>query len=341
MVAHALRVVRLRYSFPLHLVAERMNAEALIRVLEESGLEVSPVAGGEEITIACPLCFSDSKKLYINTSSGLWICHICGERGNLARIFLDLCDKNLTEAMHLVKDIRGTTERPRRPLSVRRLKERPLEVAMAPGALDRPLLAAAYLESRGLDAKWVKEVGIKVCLSGQYKGRVIIPIYTEGQLRTFVARSWDIRAKKKVLMPEDSSASKALFGYDRVVEGREFWTSLIIVEGVFDAMRMWQLGYGETVATLGAHITEDQRRLLKRLKPNGVILLRDADTAGQVAIIKEARELKAAMFNVFIAELPQGTDPGSAPPVDIKYALDTAWPVLVDYGSASIEEVQR
>lgn len=318
-----------------------MDTEALIRVLEDAGMEVTPAAGGEELTIPCPLCFDEKSRLYINASSGLWICHLCGERGNLARIFLDLCDLTLTEAMMLVKDIRGSTERPRRPHAVRRLKERPLEVAMAPGALDRPLLAASYLEGRGLDAKWVEEVGIKVCLSGPYKYRIIIPVYTEGQLRTFVARSMSIYEHKKVLMPSGSQASKALFGYDRVVKGREYWTSLIIVEGVFDAIRMWQIGYGETVATLGAHITEDQRRLLKRLKPDAVILLRDADDAGRESTIKEARELRAAMFNVSIATLPEGTDPGSATPQAIKQSLDTAWNVVVDYGSASLEEVQR
>ncbi len=318
-----------------------MNTDALIRVLEDSGLEITPVAGGTELTISCPLCFSEDKKLYINASSGLWICHRCDERGNLARLFLDVCDKTLTEAMHLVKAIRGSTERPRRPLTVRRLKERPLEVAMAPGALDRPQIAEEYLATRGLNANWVAELGIKVCLSGWYKGRVIVPVITEGQLRTFVARSLSIHEHKKVLMPEDSQASKALFGYDRAVKGREYWNLLIIVEGVFDAIRMWQLGYGQTVATLGAHITADQRRLMKRLKPDGVILLRDADDAGREAVIKEARELKAAMFNVSIAELPKGTDPGSAAPVDIKYAVDTAWPILIDYGSVSLEEVQQ
>lgn len=318
-----------------------MNTDALIRVLSEAGMEVTPAAGGEELTIPCPLCFDEKSRLYINASSGLWICHLCGERGNLARIFLDLCDLTLTEAMMLVKDIRGSTTRPRRPHAVRRMKERPPEVPMAAGALDRPLLAEAYLAGRGLDAKWVKELGLKVCLSGQYKYRLIIPVYTEGQLRTFVARTMNIHERKKVLMPKDSQASRALFGYDRVVEGRQHWTSLIIVEGVFDAIRMWQIGYGETVATLGAHITENQRRLLKRLKPDAVILLRDADDAGREAVIKEARELRAAMFDVSIAELPEGTDPGSATPQDIKKALDSAWPVMVDYGSASLEEVQR
>ncbi|KKN83903.1 hypothetical protein LCGC14_0295560, partial [marine sediment metagenome] len=143
--------------------------------------------------------------------------------------------------------------------------------------------------------------------------------------------------KKKVLMPPGSQASRALFGYDQLVTDRAYWKKLILVEGVFDTIRMWEHGYRETVATLGVHTTELQRNLVKRLRPESVILLRDGDDAGREGAIKEARELAYAMINVEIAQLPEGKDPDSATRDEVREALDNATEIALDYGAESVK----
>ncbi|KKK80989.1 hypothetical protein LCGC14_2817990, partial [marine sediment metagenome] len=97
----------------------------------------------------------------------------------------------------------------------------------------------------------------------------------------------------------------------------------------------------QAIATLGAHLTDLQRALVKQLKPKSVVLLRDGDDAGRKAAIKEGRELAYDMLNVSIASLPEGTDPCSAEPKDIRRALDEARPVTVDYGIETQKEVHQ
>ncbi|KKK90519.1 hypothetical protein LCGC14_2722200, partial [marine sediment metagenome] len=305
-----------------------MNTQLLIETLEDHNHKVRLVEGDTELVIACPLCFSEKQKLYIGAATGLWICYLCDERGYLRNLLTRVCDLSYQEAIILEQEIRGGDEK--KPIMVVSRPPPPSSVELPPGFQleggDGP--AAQYLESRGLGCHFPTSIGY--CLVGQYHHRVIVPVITQGALRTFVARTWLPDEKKKVLMPEGSQAERALFGYD--------WnwpteSSVILVEGVFDAMRMWRFGAGETLATLGAHLTDLQRALVKRLKPKRVVLLRDGDSAGRKAAIeKEGRELAYDMLNVSIASLPEGTDPCSAEPKDIRRALDEARPITVDYG---------
>ena len=180
-------------------------------------------------------------------------------------------------------------------------------------------------------------------MQGYYAGRVVVPVVTDNVLRTWVARDWAGTLEPKALMPPDAQAGRALFGYDRlspVITAPE-WTPrgrVYVVEGVFDAIAMWEKGRPETVATLGAHITNHQRRLLKRKGYTRVTLVRDGDTAGVNAAVEEARGLHAARFDVSIAQLPDGVDPGSATLQQLDAAVNEASPIELDYGSESIRE---
>jgi DNA primase len=325
-----------------------MNIQALISTIESAGFTVDLVEGGTELVMACPLCFSEARKLYISTDHGGFICFVCNERGSLRRLLITVCELNFNEATVLERVIlQGkkraavTVPRPAPPSTVELPSEfRPLTLDMTPDSHGGG--AVWYLEEgRNIGLRQAVVLGIGFCLTGPYAYRVIVPVYTQGKLRTFVARTWIAEEKKKVLMPPGSQASRALFGYDTLYKERAYWRNIILVEGVFDAINMWQVGYRETVATLGAHLTELQRSLVKRLKPERVVILGDADDAGREAAIKEARELTYDMLQVSIANLPEGTDPGSASPTEIRQALDTAKPVEMDYGIESQKEVHR
>ncbi|KKN40240.1 hypothetical protein LCGC14_0735200 [marine sediment metagenome] len=323
-----------------------MNTQLLIETLEGHNHKVRLVEGDTELVIACPLCFSEKQKLYVEAATGLWTCFLCDEKGGLNRLLRKVCDLSYQEAIILEQEIRGGDEK--KPTMVVSRPPPPSSVELPPGfqlECDTGAnIASDYLVSRKLNGGWVADMGIGYCLVGKYHHRVIVPIWTQGFLRTFVARTWLPNEKKKVLMPEGSQAERALYGYDWLMEENHVSPpeNLILVEGVFDAIRMWQLQYPDTLATLGAHLTELQRALVKQLKPKSVVLLRDGDTAGRKAAIeKEGRELAYDMLNVSIASLPAGTDPCSVEPKDIRRALDEARPITVDYGIETQKEVHQ
>jgi 5S rRNA maturation endonuclease (ribonuclease M5) len=321
-----------------------VNTSRLIAVLEDHNFKVSLVEGGTELVIACPLCFSEKSKLYISAATAAWICFRCNSRGGLHSLLLEVCELPPNEAYPMeMALLEGKQQRPALIVS----RPAPAStIELPPGFMpDRgDGLAACYLQHRCLDGDWAPELGIGYCLVGYYHHRVIVPVVTQGSLRTFVARTWLEDEPKKVLMPPGSQAERALFGYDQLAgEERAYWKDLILVEGVFDALRLWQAGYRETVATLGAHVTELQRNLVKRLAPGSVVLLRDADDAGagRESAIKDAKALSEAMLNVSIANLPDGTDPGSASPAEIRRALDEAKPVELQLGIEALKEAHH
>ena len=324
-----------------------MNTQRLIEILEDHDLDTSMAENETEIVIACPLCFDENKKLYIQADTGAWICFRCDARGGLRTLLLEVCEMSSNDAypteMALLagrKQVTGLIVSKPPPASSVTLPKTFLEIAGSPQTNDQA--AAAYLLSRGIDRGIAREVGIGFCLVGYYKYRIIVPVRTQGALRTFVARSWLPAATKKVLMPAGSQAERALFGYDGL-DGVNLvnWTDLILVEGVFDALAMWKVGYRETIATLGAHVTELQRNLVKRLRPRHVILLRDGDDAGRAGALKDGKGLAEFMLSVRIAHLPGGTDPGSASPSEIKHAIDNARSVTTHSGAEAMKEVQH
>lgn len=313
-----------------------MNTQGLIRVLEGVGFAVGTAESGTELVIACPQCFSEAQKLYIEADTGVWICFVCDRRGHLRNLLIEVCDLSVTEA-HTVE--RLLTRGEKSPL-MHVPRPAPASTVDLPAGFRHDIgdgLAADYFRRRGFLPHWVTALGVGYCLAGPYARRVIVPIVTQGALRTFVARTWMPEERKKVLMPPGSQAERALFGYDQLVIDRPYWKNLILVEGVFDAIRMWEYGFRETVATLGAHVTDLQQSLMKRLAPSRVILLRDADSAGQEGAIKGARQLATNMLPVSIARLEDG-DPDSASPADVRQALNSATDVVLDYGAESMKE---
>jgi DNA primase len=313
----------------------------LVATLEDANFTVSEVEGGTELVTNCPLCFDERPRLYIAASSGLWKCFRCGESGHLLSLLVRVVELTYATAYPLAASIRAKPVDA--PVVLEAHRPSPSSfVKLPPGFMrdDGSGYAGDYFAGRGLRRHWVPEIGAGYCLVGPYAHRIIIPVVTQGGLRTYMARTWQRYEKKKVLMPPNSQASRALFGYDLLEEEKGYWNKLIVVEGVFDALRLWDVGYRETVATLGTHITDLQLALMKRLRPAHVVLMRDADKAGEEAYIKEGRMLLSNMFNVSVAHLPPGSDPGMATAQDIRTALEGAIPVTLDYGDESLREVQ-
>jgi len=84
----------------------------------------------------------------------------------------------------------------------------------------------------------------------------------------------------------------------------------VLVEGNFDVISLHQAGISETVAPLGTALNIEQVDQLRRLA-HRVVLLFDADSAGQAAAIKALQTLVARDVEVLVAQLPSGEDPDS------------------------------
>ncbi len=167
----------------------------------------------------------------------------------------------------------------------------------------------ALLETAGLAVR--NERG----LYDRFRKRVMFPICDEqGRVIGFSGR---------VLREEDSPAkyvnspetplfrkSRVLYAIDKarrvIVEKRQ----AVLCEGQIDTLRCHLAGIENAVAAQGTAVTEEHARILKRYGDEVVVML-DADTAGQDAAIRSAQILMAAGLSVRLATLPPGEDPDS------------------------------
>jgi DNA primase len=84
----------------------------------------------------------------------------------------------------------------------------------------------------------------------------------------------------------------------------------ILVEGYMDLVSLFQAGVKNVVASSGTSLTEEQVQLLSRFTKN-IIILFDADPAGQKASLRSIEILLKQNFEVKVITLPKGEDPDS------------------------------
>ena len=144
-----------------------------------------------------------------------------------------------------------------------------------------------YLAERGLTQDTIFNFGLGFCNKGSMAGRIAIPIFNpEGEIVAYVGR-WPGDPPgdtPKYKFPPDFRKTLELFNIDRAFDEPEE-LPLIIVEGFFGAMWLWQHGARKVVALMGSSMSEQQERMIVERIITGarVILMLDEDNAGREA----------------------------------------------------------
>ena len=153
---------------------------------------------------------------------------------------------------------------------------------------------------------------------------ICIPIYQFNKLRFIEGR---YRFKnyqdnpKYMRRPGGATVNNILFPIDKLKAGVE----VIIVEGLFDMMNLWQHGYHNTLCTFGTQNFGDKKiELLDKLGITSVKLMMDGDSAGLLAAKKISRLLEKFDFQTSIIKLPTHMDPGALTADEIKYYLSNS-----------------
>lgn len=122
------------------------------------------------------------------------------------------------------------------------------------------------------------------------------------------------RRPKYVNTPDPLFAKgRALFGIAQASAAMHHSGWAIVVEGPFDAIALWELGWANAVATVGAKVTADQLAMVLRLVDQVVVLL-DADEGGRRgrAALEDMlrRQPWPPAATVYAATLTETKDPG-------------------------------
>jgi DNA primase len=178
----------------------------------------------------------------------------------------------------------------------------------------------AHAKENNVDLKKAKMLGlIDQSDKGEYydkfRGRVIFPIFSpNGRVIAFGGRILEKQenAAKYLNSPESLiySKRKSLYGLFHSKDEIRKLDRAILVEGYMDLISLFQAGVKNVVASSGTSLTDEQVQLLSRFTKN-IIILFDADPAGQKASLRSIEILLKQDFEVKVMSLPKGEDPDS------------------------------
>lgn len=163
-----------------------------------------------------------------------------------------------------------------------------------------------YLASRGIREATASEFGIGFYgRPGLMSQRLVIPLDDEaGQLVGYAGRSLD-GSEPRYRFPTGFAKSRVVFNLHRAAATRQ--STVIIVEGFFDCLKVYQAGFSSVVALMGSALYEHQRRLLVQRFRRFVLML-DGDAAGRRGSAALSSQLSAGC-SVSVVQLAENTQP--------------------------------
>jgi DNA primase len=277
------------------------------QVLDRYGLLERLHLSGDELCGVCPLHRGHNQTQFrVNTSKNCWMCFgDCQAGGGIVDFVSRMEGVGIREAALLIQDwfdVRppGAQKNDRHEQESRpSLNETAQEQIKGewPGrgkpTANPPLKFALldldprhpYLAARGLSEETLATFGVGHCTRGMLAGWIAIPIQNAaGELVAYAGR-WPGEPPEdqpKYRLPKGFRKSLELFNLHRarVADSAE---PLIVVEGFFGCMALWQAGWRRVVSTMGSLVSEAQLALITQTAgQNGrVQLMFDSDPAGQ------------------------------------------------------------
>ncbi len=171
----------------------------------------------------------------------------------------------------------------------------------------------------------------------RFRNRLMFPILdAAGRVIAFGGRALAAEERAKYLnSPEGVLFDKSshLYALNWSREGIVQSGQAVVVEGYMDALIPLQAGVNNVVATLGTSLTDRHVHMLSRYARE-VVLVFDADTAGQAAADRGLEMFLAQRVSVRVAAIPTGKDPCDcvlAEGADAFRALLAAAPDALEY----------
>jgi DNA primase len=278
-MANWIEFAAIKRAVPLAAVLERYRINGLRR------------SGQNQLRGRCPLHGGEGRETFhVNTAAQVFHCFSCGAGGSVLDLVaaIEGCGvRAAAEKLSEWRSLLGDLAPPQKPTVTKKTRSvPPLRFRLRGVDVRHP-----YLASRGIRAATASEFGIGFYAGpGLMSQRLVIPIEDEaGRLVSYGGRSLD-GSEPRYRFPAGFGKSRVLFNLHRAAATGQ--ATVIVVEGFFDCLKVYQAGFGSVVALMGSALYEPQRRLLVQ-RFRQIVLMLDGDAPGRRAAAVVAARLSA------------------------------------------------
>ena len=189
----------------------------------------------------------------------------------------------------------------------------------------------SYLHERGMTDADIRtwRIGFGDTLDERYRyleGRIVFPLRDErDRLVSFTGRlpynkdemdamKADMKDKGKRPPPKYLDRVQGfvkndhLFGIDRASQAIRTMREAYITEGWTDVISLHRTGVHQTVSSMGLGLSKRQLDMLRLAGAKTLVLIRDGDTAGMKAMLRDIKRAHEAGFEVKVILLDEGMD---------------------------------
>ncbi len=169
-----------------------------------------------------------------------------------------------------------------------------------------------FCQKKGINFELLEKAGILYRKGRDYvdilAGRIIIPIFgPNSKIIGFAGRSID-NSEPKYINTIGLVKNSTLYGIQIAKNYIKSTSTVIIVEGYFDAWSMHLSGYKNVVSVMGTTLSDKQVEIIKKYA-NEVIILLDADKSGLSATLNLVIQLVSNGLKVKIGMIENYKDP--------------------------------
>ena len=271
----------------------------LKEILDKRGVEYKNTNNPSEILISCTsgLHVDKSPSLSYSLEKNVFHCWSCGFSGGVSKF------------LESIGEITRIPVESKQPFKIQKLKNK-IKSVIEFDEVKLPTVRQTFIgEFKNIKGAVLKEFQAFTTEELQLHNYICVPIYQFGKLKFIEGRYMgNVSSQPKYYRrPAKGKVGNILFPLDKVKNTNY----IILVEGLFDMLNMWQLGYKNTLCIFGAsNFGRDKLDLVDKIGVNRVDIMMDPDAPGQMAAEKIQSLLDSKNIYSRIIKLPLGHDPG-------------------------------
>jgi DNA primase len=274
--------------------------DPVLDLIQKNGLQYQ--VSGRDYLIKClnPEHPDTNPSFRVDRISGIAHCFSCGFKTNIFKYY-----GVFTNAI---------------PIKIAKLKEKLQDLKYQTMGVELPVGATPYTKTfRGISAQTIKHFeAFYTHQVEKLQDRIIFPIKDiTGKTVVYVARHMLSNGNPRYVN-YPSKVQMPVFPV-RLLDASK---SLVLVEGIFDMLNLYDKGLKNVVCTFGTNTLQNDTKLkLLPFKAQGVshiYILFDGDDAGERAAQTLKPLIEECEFIVEVIKLPDGTDPGELDQADIE-----------------------